>query len=1631
MYLTVRPRLSFFPSHLFTTAFLLGAVLSLIGGVRPAQAVPEERALFPHSLRVMPQAEKTAAATGQAVDAKGTVEFQIALRMRHFAKLQTRLSRGERISEAEMQAKYFPLPADYHAIIEWAKSQGLTVLDKDAERLGVHLRGPVATVERVLATRYAHVTIEGKDYLAAQSMPSLPTRLAGPVLGINGLQPYQQMHPHSPNAADLPPYTISDILDAYTAQKLPNPATTGDDDKYLAGRDQTIAILTNTFPNDNDINAFWSDNKITRLGTVTKIQVDMTQTLPPATGEETLDVSWAGGIAPAADIRVYAVGGTTTDGSMNFDNVTKGLQAILTDVRSGQVIINQLSISAGTRERDISGDQVSTDSQYFASLAAKGVSTFVSSGDASMVEYPSSDPSVTAVGGTSLLINVDSHAFASETAWANSGGGTSTFFQQPAYQQAATTGTMRKVPDVALAADPNEGAYLVLTKTNADGTQGAQAATTMGGTSWSAATWAGFSALINETRSDYGLPPLGLLNPNIYPLIGTTNFRDIVVPPRTNPNAPLPPQYDTKTGIGVPVMANLVNALTIAGELTLTEFTPDTGTPGTQVTLSGTDLDLVTGVAFNGTTAPNFQAASGTQLVVTVPAGATTGPITLTSRTGETATSATNFTVLPVGSGTNNFFANAQAVGPAQTRLTGTNVGATKEPGEPDHAGNPGGASVWYRWNPPVDGTYTINTFGSSFDTLLAVYTGASVDALTEVASNDDQSSSVTSSVVFDATFGTTYYIAVDGAVQANGTAAQGTIILNLVEADDMPVITDFTPQSGSVGQSVRILGANFLTVTGVTFNGAAALFRTDSATQITAVVPDGATTGPITVTDAVNDSTASDGFFTVVPNPANDRFANAQPLTGAPVTVTGTNVGAFKEPAEPNHADNPGGDSVWFVWTAPTSGVYSFDTFGSSFDTLLAVYTGNNVAALTQVAANDDAGPLGTSNVTFVAVAGTVYHIAIDGFNGAAGNYTLNVRATSGTPAINSFTPMSGGAGVSVVLTGTGFLTVTSVKFNGTPAPAFQINSDTQITVTVPANATTGPITATGFSGTGASTTNFQINPVPSNDLFGNSALLAGGAPITVTGTNAGATKEAGEPNIIPTDPGGHSIWYTFTAPLSGDFVVTTAGSDFDTLLGVYTGSTLTNLTPVAANDDDPAGGVTSAVTFTATRGVTYRIVVDGAGGEAGSVVLSIFNAVLVQNLYTTNFEPAEGFSTKLPLVGQGGWLSVNNVTGGNAVVSNLIPNLGQQGLVGQTALAGGAAKLQAYRPFNYFSSGDFPVVNFTTTLKISNSTNGQNDRFAFTPGIAPTPDDNGDYFSVVFDNATLGVYYQFPGGSLVPTGVLFSHDVIYTLQISLNFLSGTWNATLNGTQLATDQPFADLGGLTRISADWTPANPATPGNNSMVFDQYTVSAPSASVPVITVQPMSQSVSLGQPVTLSVVATGTPTLLYQWYFEGQPINGANSATYTIPKANPSDAGRYFVIVFNDFGSAQSLDAFLVVSTPQVASTSTVQVQTQTSPIHAEGGPVGSFLLTRTGDTTGALVVNYAVHGTAVNGVDYQTLDGQVTFKPGRAKKRIKVYAIDRGIRDGSSIKVTVKVLAGNGYSVGVTSKAHVFIERP
>lgn len=154
----------------------------------------------------------------------------------------------------------------------------------------------------------------------------------------------------------------------------------------------------------------------------------------------------------------------------------------------------------------------------------------------------------------------------------------------------------------------------------------------------------------------------------------------------------------------------------------------------------------------------------------------------------------------------NDAFAQAIALTglPAQASLS--NAGATREPGEPLHAGNSGGRSVWWTWTSPVAGRVVMHTGGSSLDTLLAVYRGTDVAGLALVAANDDDPLGIeieTSRVWFEASLGTNYAIAVDGYA-----GASGTIHLQLMEPP-RPPNDRFNARITLTGTNVQATGTN------------------------------------------------------------------------------------------------------------------------------------------------------------------------------------------------------------------------------------------------------------------------------------------------------------------------------------------------------------------------------------------------------------------------------------------------------------------------------------------------------------------------------------------------------------------------------------------------------------------------------------------------------------------------------------------------------------------------------------------------------------------------------------------------------------------------------------------------------
>ncbi len=253
------------------------------------------------------------------------------------------------------------------------------------------------------------------------------------------------------------------------------------------------------------------------------------------------------------------------------------------------------------------------------------------------------------------------------------------------------------------------------------------------------------------------------------------------------------------------------------------------------------------------------------------------------------------------------------------------------------------------------------------------------------------------------------------------------------------PTISSFAPTSGPVGTSVVINGDNFTgpdpDVTAVSFNGVAAAFTIDNPHKITAIVPAGATTGPISVTSPDGTAVSASSFtVTASPLPTITSFNPVSGPVGTSVTIVGTNLA--------------GATAVGFNGVAAT--------------------TFNVNQAGTQITATVPAGAT-TGPISVTTPGGTAT---------SATNFTVT---PAGSPTITSFEPTSGPVGTSVQIDGTNFTGATSVAFNGVAAATFTVNPQgSRITATVPVGATTGPITVTNPSGTGTSATPFTVTLGP-----------------------------------------------------------------------------------------------------------------------------------------------------------------------------------------------------------------------------------------------------------------------------------------------------------------------------------------------------------------------------------------------------------------------------------------------------------------------------------------------------------------------------------------------------------------------
>jgi len=751
---------------------------------------------------------------------------------------------------------------------------------------------------------------------------------------------------------------------------------------------------------------------------------------------------------------------------------------------------------------------------------------------------------------------------------------------------------------------------------------------------------------------------------------------------------------------------------TSALAVTISGFSPSSGQPGNVVIISGTGFTGITNVAFNNAapTLAAFQVVSSAELLTVVPLGATSGPLTVNG-----TPSSASFSVAPVITGFSpqtgspptvvyingaNFVTNQTMVKfPGAAAVSGTVtastvVGAAVPAGAstgPITVTTPAGSATTTSnfidstvptitsFNPTVGPTNTLVTIfgGNFFGTPTVKFNGiaaaVTVVSTTELmvtspygattgpisVSTSDGSFTTSSNFItgagpivtsFAPTIGTTYTVVtnygynlstatnvtINGAkeyisgysstyLQVTVTNASGTGPIKVFTPQGTfttssnfssaagPVIGDFSPTVGGPGIYVVIDGLNFSSVT-VKFGGVAATSSIRSATQIIATVPSGASTGPISVTSSAGTFTTSSNFSVTTSAPFIAGLSPGNGVQGTTVTINGanfTNVSSVKFNGVTGTFTTPTSTTILYATVPPdaTSGpvtVTSSSGTGTSSSLFYLQPWITNATASGIVNSSLVISGINLTNTTAIVVDGVSYPsftnsptqvVATVPANATTGPITLTAPggifiSTNNfvvLPKIYSFTPTIGPAGTVVTIGGTSLFDVTNVLFDGTATTPFNVMTN-QLQAAVPSGARPGPITVVTAGGNDVSTNIFTAT-------YSSTVNLSKTASPTVTGVGSNVVF-----TLVLTNTGPSTVTsVSLTDNIPNGFIysssTTTAGSNS------YTNNVLLTTIPVFASN-------TSAI-----------VTVTGTSAQAGSLTnYGAFGFAEGNTIYGTN---------------------------------------------------------------------------------------------------------------------------------------------------------------------------------------------------------------------------------------------------------------------------------------------------------------------------------------------------------------------------------------------------------------------------
>lgn len=434
------------------------------------------------------------------------------------------------VTPQQFAEKFGGNEADYNALKSWATANGLVVSQESFARTVITVRGSVSQFQSLFKTQInTYRTTDGQTFYSASVKPTVPTDIGAKISGLIGLTAGKPIAQQSKIAKVLGenPTVRSDMMRADTAGGTGPGGTYSCIDLRTAysiptwgalEKGMIVAVFEQGYYHPSDVKKYFEKFGLGNCKQ-TAISVDQSpiDVEPPIEGEACLDIDMLVGMNPhIAEVKVFI-------DDYQYDPfpvaMVDAFQAMADD-GTPQII----SVSYGEDEGYFGSDTENAQNTLLQQLATEGITVLASSGDEGAfgdqyyypynVAEPASNPYVTGVGGTSLFTGPH-EAYLGERAWAGTGGGISSFWALPGYQESVvpnvndeSSQTYRNVPDVGAVADPLTGIG-VYVKDYGGWVQ-------IGGTSVACPVWAGFLSTVNAALNWSGMGNLGFFNQYFY-----------------------------------------------------------------------------------------------------------------------------------------------------------------------------------------------------------------------------------------------------------------------------------------------------------------------------------------------------------------------------------------------------------------------------------------------------------------------------------------------------------------------------------------------------------------------------------------------------------------------------------------------------------------------------------------------------------------------------------------------------------------------------------------------------------------------------------------------------------------------------------------------------------------------------------------------------------------------------------------------------------------------------------------------------------------------------------------------------------------------------------------------------------